>query len=677
MPKWFRAWQMRRKRKQSRRGFLSRLWRRALYSFSVLTVWGMIAGTLLLAYYAHDLPDISTLGTIEKRPAITIQAEDGALLATYGDLYGEYLAYEDFPAPLLEAVLATEDRRFFDHFGVDIIGLARAMVANIKAGHIVQGGSTLTQQLAKNLFLSPERTIKRKVQEILLSLWLEEKFTKHELITIYLNRVYLGAASYGVDAAAQRYFGISARDLNLPQSAMIAGLLKAPSRYAPSSSPERAEKRAAQVLLNMVNAGYITPDVAQAAIEHPAKAVALRNKSQGSYYFTDWILDQIPDYISHLEQDITVLTTLDSRLQDFAGDALAKAIDSTGAKRNASQGAIVLMQPDGAIRAMVGGKDYRESQFNRATQARRQPGSAFKLFVYTAAMLSGYAPDVVMDDAPIRIGKWSPGNYDGRYRGPMTLRNAFAKSINTVAVKLSESIGRPFVIGIAHELGITTPLPEHPSVALGAGEVNLLELTSAYAHFANRGRRVLPYGIREIKDKAGKSMYRRIDSDAAQVLPRDVVEMMLDLLTAVIETGTGKGARLDRPAAGKTGTSQDWRDAWFVGFTADYVAGVWVGNDDASPMKRIGGGGLPASLWRQVMTTAHQGLPPRRIPVYDGFFDRLQNALPWQRQSAPAQEDPNLPWRNGNQPAEPQERKPSLWNQFLQDLGIELNKMKH
>lgn len=577
-----------------------------------LAIWGAIVLTAVIAWYAYDLPEVADLGAVERRPAVTLIAADGTLLASYGDVYGEVVTVRDLPPHLPQAVLAVEDRRFYSHFGLDPFGLARAMLANFRAGRIVAGGSTVTQQLAKNLFLSPERTIKRKMQEMLLAFWLESKFSKDQILGLYLNRVYLGAGTYGVDAAARRYFNKPARRVNLYEAALLAGLLKAPSRYSPARDAARADARTALVLRSMTDAGFVTQDQAREALAKKTRGrPAAGNQAR---YFTDWVMGQVADFVGPVDRDLTVITTINPYHQRVAEEELALILNTEGTKRKVSQGAVVLMQPDGAIRALVGGRDYDASQFNRATQALRQPGSAFKTFVYLAALEDGHSPDERMTDAPIRIGKWKPSNYAGKYYGEVTLREAFARSLNSVAVQLNEKVGAAKTAAVARRLGITADLTLHPSLALGASEVTLMELTGAYGTFANRGHGILPYAIEEISGPDGKLLYRRQGGGHGRVVEPDMVDRMTNLMTAAVAWGSGKAADPGRPAAGKTGTSQDFRDAWFVGFTAEFVGGVWLGNDDGSPTKNVTGGSLPARLWQRVMTRATEGVAARDLP---------------------------------------------------------------
>ena len=587
--------------------------RKSLKWSTVGAVWAVIVFSLAAAWYATDLPDVDKAFNATRRPIITVLAADGATLVRTGDLYGRLSQLEDLPQALPQAVMATEDRRFYSHFGVDIIGLSRAMIANVRAGRIVQGGSTITQQVAKNLFLTPERTIKRKIQELMLALWLEQKFSKDQILTIYLNRVYLGAGTYGVDAASQKYFGRPAGQLSVYQAAMLAGLLKAPSRYNPIAHPARAKARTAQVLKNMVAAGYLTKADAGRANVRTGRTTK-EAASRGNRYFIDWILEQVSDYINPGDRDLIVRTTLSPDVQRLAEAGVEKALAKGGAKAGIGQAALVAMTPDGAVRAMVGGRSYAKSQFNRVTQARRQPGSAFKPFVYLAGLESGLAPGDILFDESVAIGDWRPSNFDRRYQGPVTVLAALARSINTVAVKIAEKAGRVRVIETARRLGLSGKFKATPSLALGVSEVTLLGLTAAYGPFANGGAGVWAYGINEIRDAAGTLLYQRGGSGPGRVVSaRDVISMN-NMLSAAVAEGTGRNARIGRPQAGKTGTSQNFRDAWFVGYTAELVTGVWMGNDNGAAMKNVTGGGAPAKLWRDFMAAAHSGLAARPLP---------------------------------------------------------------
>ncbi len=594
-----------------------------------LVVWGLIGGLFVAGWFYADLPDVEGSLAPSRRPTIWILDAKGGELAAVGDLYGIPIKLSDIPPALPQAVLATEDRRFYDHFGVDLIGLARAMFANLRAGRIVQGGSTITQQVAKNLFLSPERTYKRKIQEVMLALWLERRFSKDQILELYLNRVYLGAGTYGVDAAARKYFDRPASELTVWQSAMVAGLLKAPSRYNPHADGDRAEGRTRQVLANMVAAGYLTEKEAETARTAKSRGRTSR-PGRNAPYFVDWVLDQVRDYVGGRDSDLIVKTTLAPAVQSAAERGLAQALAASGDKREVDEGAVIVMTPTGAVRAMVGGRDYASSQYNRATLAKRQPGSAFKPVVYLAGLAAGIKPADVIEDAPVKIGDWQPRNFDNKYRGPVTVTEALNKSINTVAVRVALKAGLDRVAETARRLGLDPGDKPDASIALGTQETTLIDLTAAYAAFANGGMGVLPYGIEEIRDPAGNLLYDRKGSGPGRAVDPRYVGSMNRMLEGVIEDGTGSGADIGRPAAGKTGTSQNYRDALFVGYTADYVAGVWFGNDDGSPMKSVTGGSLPARLWRDVMTAAHKGLPSRPLaaPKDDrGFIEKLFSAV--------------------------------------------------
>lgn len=583
----------------------SLLWRVTKWSL-VFAIWGGLVLGSVLVWFAWDLPSVNELAPAaekSRRPGVTIQAADGSLIAGYGDLYGQRLTVNELPPELVQAVIAIEDRRFFEHPGVDFRGLLRATVVNVMAGRVVQGGSTLTQQLAKNLFLTPERSYNRKIKELLLALALEHKFEKDELLTVYLNRVYLGAGTYGVEAAAQRYFGTSARNIDTYQAAVLAGLLRAPSRLNPDNSTKAAHDRARTVLSAMVDAGYLKPAEAEkiAGTQRPGRGneatPRARVTGETRRYFADWVLEQSAGYAGSRGADLSVETTLDPRLQKLAEAAVAK-VDTKGA-----QVAVVAMRDDGAVLAMVGGKRYGTSQFNRVTSALRQPGSAFKPIVYLPALEAGMSPDSLVQDAPITVDGWTPRNFSGKYRGEVTLREAVARSLNTVAVRVSEDVGRDRVVQAARRLGITSPLKPHPSIALGAGEVTPLELAAAYAVFANGGFAVAPYGVSEVRQD-GDVVFRRTGATGRRVIDAQAAAQMTDMLQAVIDWGTGKSAKFGVPAAGKSGTSQGFRDAWFVGYAGNIVTAVWVGNDNNSPMDRVTGSTIPAAIWRAFMAPA-------------------------------------------------------------------------
>jgi penicillin-binding protein 1A len=594
----------------------------------VVGLWGLIVMSAVVAWLAYDLPDVSGINSFNRRPTLTFVSADGQPLATYGDIYGGPVELKDISPWLPKAVLATEDRRFYNHFGVDLLGLVRASFANLRARRVVQGGSTITQQLAKNVFLSSERSFKRKVQEVMLALWLEHKFTKDQILTIYLNRVYLGAGTYGVEAAAQRYFGKSARRISVHEAAVIAGLLKAPSRFSPASGLERAKGRAQEVLDNLVEAGYLTAAERDTAAREPLRVAATTQAGRAARYFTDWLADALPSYVGFVDRDLTIITTLDIGLQRAAETDVARAMAREARKPKSGQVALVALSPDGAVRAMIGGRDYADSQFNRVTDGHRQPGSAFKPFVFLAAVEGGMRPDDRFSDGPITIGDWSPHNFDSVQRGMIPAREALARSVNTSTVRIAQLAGIDKVISAANRLGIGSTLRRDFATALGASEVTPLELTAAFVPFANGGEGVLPYAITEIHDPNAQIIYRRAGSGPGRVIQRQALGAMTDMLQAVVQQGTGRAAALDRPTGGKTGTSQDYRDAWFVGFTADLVTGVWVGNDNGEPMERITGGSLPARIWHAFMVDAHRGLSAKPLPGAGSWTDFLTSFKP-------------------------------------------------
>ena len=574
----------------------------------MLGIWFAVGLGGVIAWYAWDLPELSALDTPARRPAVLLRTADGATLARYGQLHGGPARFEDLPAYFIQAVSATEDRRFFEHPGIDVLGILRAAIINIRAGGVRQGGSTITQQLAKNLFLSPARTIRRKIQEAIVALWLEARFTKRQIFAIYANRAYFGSGAYGVRAAARRYFDKPVEKISLLEAAVLAGLLKAPSRYSPVRDAAVATARGHLVLDSMVDAGMLTR--ARAAEAKRGRLRRVADSGPGARYFTDWALARLTGYVGPAARDMVVTTTLDSRLQRLAEREARALLDAEGNQAGASQVAVVVMSTDGAVRAMVGGRAYSASQFNRATQALRQPGSAFKLFVYLAGIEAGIEPADIFVDKPVSVAGWTPRNYDGKFRGPISIERAFAKSVNTVAVRVSERVGRGRVLRAARRLGITTPLNAHPSLALGVNEVSLIELTAAYAAVANGGLAVWPFGVSMVRTVDGGVIHRRAGTGARRVIAAGPASVLRSMLRATVRMGTGRAARLGGTEAGKTGTSQGFRDAWFIGFSGGLVAGVWVGNDDGRPMRGVTGGGLPARLWRSVMESA----PPRNAP---------------------------------------------------------------
>ena len=588
--------------------------------------------------FVSRLPDPVLLTLDDRPPNLTILASDGTVLAERGLRRG-YVRLDRLPPYLAQAVIATEDRRFYYHFGVDPIGLVRATFRNAEAGSVVQGGSTITQQLAKNLFLKPDRTMARKLEEAVYAVWLEQRFSKDEILELYLNRVYFGGGTYGVEAASRRYFGKSARFVTLTQAALLAGLLKAPSRYAPTRNVELASARVEVVLGSMVDAGMLSHKEAQVAAAQPLRLKPLGDET-GYPYAVDWIVDQLPDYVGENEGDLIVETTIDANLQRTAQVALRQRLDTEGREHHASEGAVVVLDPQGAVRALIGGRSYQKSPFDRAVRALRQPGSAFKPFVYLAALESGYSPDSIEEDAPLTIERWTPKNHTGTYQGAITLRDSFAQSVNTVAAKLANDVGRWRVVRTARRLGIRSELHDQPSIALGTAEVTLIELTAAYAPFANGGEGVIPYGILRIRNGDGRVLYTRKPASRGQVVAAPYVAAMNDMMRATLTRGTGRAAAIPgQIAGGKTGTSQSSRDAWFVGYTPYYVAGVWVGNDDGSKMDHVSGGTIPARLWRDIMLVAHQGKEPMPLPsTRSPWAEEAVSHLPWNAPTASGSE---------------------------------------
>jgi len=594
-------------RKRSRLG-------RLVYWGIVLALWAAIAGAGTIAYVGAHLPPIQSLEIPKRPPSIQIVDDDGRLLATRGDMGGAVLSLKELPSYLPKAFVAIEDRRFYEHYGVDPFGIARALIANVLHRGISQGASTITQQLAKNLFLTQERTMTRKLQEVLLALWLERKFSKTQILELHLNRVYFGAGAYGIEQAAQRYFGKSARQVSLAEAALLAGLVKSPTRLAPTRNFDGAEARAKVVLTDMAELGFITAANEKLALAHPPR-IAAQAATGSVNYVADWVMDGVNDILGHVDEDIVVRTTIDSALQASAEKAVSDGLAQKGDKAGVSQGALVAMAPDGAVRALVGGRNYAESQFNRAVAAKRQPGSAFKAFVYLTALEHGLTPDTVRLDAPIRIKGWSPENYGHEYYGPVTLDKALALSLNTVSVRLTLEFGPEAIVRTAHRLGIASRLEPNASIALGTSEVSMLELVGAYAPFANGGLAVMPHVIDKITASNGKLLFSRNETSIGRIIEARTVAMMDAMMAETLTIGTAHKAALPGwPAAGKTGTSQDFRDAWFIGFTAHLVTGVWLGNDDGTPTKKVTGGSLPVEIWSRFMRAAHQGVPIESLP---------------------------------------------------------------
>ena len=575
--------------------------------FKVLLIscfWLFIAVAVYVGYCYVTMPDIEQAIMRTRQPSTTITAENGNEIQSFGSVYSSIIMPDDLPKYVSQAIVATEDRRFYEHFGFDIISFTRAMAVNVMHRHYVQGGSTITQQVAKNLFLTPQKNIKRKVQELLLAFWLEHKFTKDQILALYMNRVYLGNGTYGIESAANKYFQKTSNDLNLREAAILAGMLKAPSRYNPIASKERANERAKIVLQNMVKADLITEAQMKQAL-NMRLGPEVSDKVNGGKHFADWVYKDVNEILGEREEDVYVHTTLDQDIQESAEKVLDEAIKANK-HRNVTQGAIVVMDKDGAVRAMVGGVSYDKSQFNRATLALRQPGSAFKPFVYLTALQQGFTPDDKITDSSIQIGKWRPENIDKKYHGEVTLREALRQSYNLATIDLAEKVGRRSIIANAKKMGITTPLVNDATLSLGTSEVKVIDMAAAYATIANGGYAVWPYGILEIFSRDGYERYMRQADSPRRILDAKSVASLTQMLEDVVNKGTGKRAKLPFFAAGKTGTSQDFRDAWFAGFTGKYVCVVWVGNDDNSPMRGVTGGTLPAEIWRRVMIKATQ-----------------------------------------------------------------------
>jgi len=580
----------------------------------VVGIWAGIGVAILIAYYGMQLPHSSTWAIPQRPPNVKIVSVDGKLLANRGVSGGEAMRLEEMSPYIPMAVIAIEDRRFKSHFGVDPLGIARAMITNLVSGRLVQGGSTLTQQLAKNLFLEPKRDLERKVQEAILAIWLEQKYSKDEILELYLNRVYFGSGAYGVDAASRRYFSKSARDVNLAEAALLAGLLKAPSRLSPANDKAAAEERAQIVLGAMRRADFVTDNEVATALTMEASK-AKRFWSGSEHYVADMVMKELATITGPITGDVLVDTTIDLALQKEAVTLISSAIRDNGEKLKVSQGALVSLDGTGAIRALVGGAEYADSQFNRAVDAKRQPGSAFKPIVYLAAIEAGNTPETVRVDRPVRIGNWTPENYDNKFRGPVTLSEALSQSLNTIAVQMVSEIGSKTVAAMAARLGIKSKMAKNASIALGTSEVSLLELTSAYAPFSNGGYLAEPFAIKRVTDMEGKVLYERGAIATPKILDSRETGMINEMLLRTVEEGTGKAAKVKNwQVAGKTGTTQNFRDALFVGYTANLITGVWFGNDDGAPTNKITGGGLPARTFAAFMQAAHKGVPVSELP---------------------------------------------------------------
>lgn len=558
----------------------------------------VVLGFISTAYIYNDLPDLSSLSSSTRKSSIIFEDCNGEVIATYGDLFGKIIRVEDLPKHVYQAFIAIEDRRFYKHFGVDFIGLLRAIHSNLSHKSI-QGGSTITQQLAKNLFLTPNRSIKRKIQELILSLIIEHKFTKNQILTIYLNRVYFGCGAYGIDAAAHRFFGKEAKNLDLLESAKLAACLKSPTLYSPISNQEASDKRAALVLSAMLDCKFININEAEDCIENCDKTYRLTEEMSDNRYFTDWIMEILPNVCSSNE-DLIVRTTLNKQFQKNAISVIRNTLLNEGFKLNASQIALVCLDYTGAVRSMVGGHTYSYSQFNRCF-ASRSAGSSFKFFVFLNALENGLTPNDLVADTPIKIGSWSPQNYHWKSQGQLSIADAFAYSVNSCSIRLVKKFGINSVINTARKLGFSSYIPNDYTMAIGSGAANIFELASCYGTVLSNGKKIQPYGIVSIRTKSGKIIYRH-KLVKEQVLSPTTCEKMKIILRKVITAGTGKKASLSIPTYGKTGTSNNNMDACFVGFAGSLITSVWIGNDSMIPMsKKVTGGTIPAKVWHDFM----------------------------------------------------------------------------
>jgi penicillin-binding protein 1A len=576
------------------RGGIARLIRWILLSGSII-----LFGLLCAVGFAYSsLPEFGELRSRDTLgQVIRVRGANGQLILSLGPIYGEWIDYRNIPGVMVDAMVSVEDRRFRYHPGVDPIGLARAVQVRLQRGHWAQGGSTITQQLARNLFLTNTRTFGRKGRELIIALAMEAKYSKDDILELYLNRVYFGGGAYGIDAASRRFFDHPATQLSLEESAIIAGLVKAPSNYSPTADAKAAVGRARVVLNVMADAGVISPSIAAAARPEQVKLAA--GPQQNSIrYFTDWALPQLEGLVDESQQPIDVWTTIDPDMQ-LAADAAIKQFAPEGA-----QGALVAIDRDGAVRAMVGGRDYVSSIYNRATQAVRQPGSAFKLFVYAAALESGMTPDTKMLDAPIDIDGWKPRNNTNEYRGEMTLRTAFTYSINTIAAQIGQQVGTQAIAAMARRLGLTTPVNTQPSMVLGTSDVRLIDMARAFAVMTAKGKSVTPYGIVKVTTTSGELLYQRPQEEALQLLDPWVAAGMTDMMQTAVSAGTGRAAQIGRPVAGKTGTTSSNKDGWFLGFSSGLTTGVWMGRDDARPVRGLQGGRAPATAFAAFMQKA-------------------------------------------------------------------------
>ncbi len=594
---------------------------------------GTIAATLVVTFLMlwntmfammPALPDKESLWTLNREPAVEFIDARGETIAVRGPRYGRAVTLAGLPKHVVDAFIGAEDKRFREHTGVDMWAIVRAMLANVRAGRTVEGASTITQQLVKNLFLTPDQTLKRKAQEARLAGDLERILSKDEILELYLNRIYLGAGAYGLDAAAHTYFGKTPKDLTLAESAMLASFPKAPSRFAKQAQSARAKDRQAYVLDQMVEAGMISPAQAN---EAKAQALVFATDQPDSFtgHALDYAIERVHEIMANPPPDMVIKLSLDLKLQEAAQKAVEHGLATMGKDRRASEGAALIIENEtGAIRAMVGGRDYLKSQFNRSTQARRQPGSSFKMFVYAAALEDGMTPGTVRFDMPVTIKNWRPRNYGGQYMGAVTLSYALAESLNTVAAQIGDEIGVEKVTALAHEFGVRSELHNYPSITLGSDEVTLMEMTTGFGVLAKGGLQMSPYIIEQITNSKGDLLYSRPPVRTPRIYPENLAIDMNSMLSRVVVAGTGGAAQFGGwDIAGKTGTSQEWRDAWFLGYTTRFVGGVWVGNDDDKPMARITGGEMSARIWADMMKVAHDGIAPEELPGAKGVEEYM------------------------------------------------------
>ena len=597
--------------------FLRRWGPPALKVIGTLAATGLVTSALLWnALFAQmpSLPSREALWTLNREPAVEFIDAKGETISVRGPRYGRAVKASELPPHVVNAFIGAEDRRFREHTGVDMWAIVRAFLANARAGHTVEGASTITQQLVKNLFLTPDQTLKRKAQEARLAGDLERLLTKDDILDLYLNRIYLGAGAYGLDAAARTYFGKQPADLTLAESAMLASFPKAPTRFANQVQTSKAKERQHYVLTQMVEAGFISQAQAE---EAKGQELVFAKDTPDTFtgHALDYAVERVREVLPNPPADLVIKLSLDLTLQKAAQDAVEHGLATMGRDRRASEGAALLIDVNGAIRAMVGGRDYLKSKFNRATQARRQPGSSFKMFVYAAALEDGMTPGTVRFDMPITINNWRPRNYGGEYRGPVTLSEALAESLNTVAAQIGNEIGVDKVTALAHEFGVKSQLHNYPSITLGSDEVTLMDMTTGFGVLAKNGLQMNPYIIEEIRNSKGDLLYSNPVAAAPRIYPENLAADMNSMLTRVVVAGTGGAARIPGwDVAGKTGTSQDWRDAWFLGYTTKFVGGVWVGNDDDKPMAKITGGEMSARIWADMMKVALKDIPPESLP---------------------------------------------------------------